>query len=175
MRPVVLTLGTIVTLHVAAGARTAGAQAASQTAGKASQATGLHACALLTDADITRITGTVNRFNTPPERSDMPNGATVCNFVGLDLTLTPRVTKQNFESNRKSAAQERNTTTEPVSGVGEEAYFYVRTRSSSSNVGIVFRTGSHQVALGDRVRSDSVAWFKPKLVELAKLAATRLP
>ena len=104
----------------------------------------------------------------------MPNGATTCSYVGLDLTLTPRVTKQNFEANRKSAAQQQNTTTEPVAGVGEEAYFYIRTRPSSSNVGIVFRTGSYQVALGDRVRSDSVAWFKPKVVELARLAATKL-
>ena len=175
MRPVVLTLGTIVTLHVAAGTRPVGGQAPSQTTGQASQATGLHACALLTDADITRITGTRNHFNTPPERSEMPNGSTVCNFVGLDMTLTPRVTKQNFESNRKSAAQERNTTTEPTSGVGDEAYFYVKARPSSSNVGIVFRVGSYQLALGDRVRSDSVAWFKPKLIELAKIAAAKLP
>ena len=29
-------------------------------------------------------------------------------------------------------------------------------------------------AQGDRVRSDSVAWFKPKLVEMAELAATKL-
>ena len=104
----------------------------------------------------------------------MPNGATTCNFVGLDITLTPRVTSPNFEANRKSAAQQPNTTTEPLSGVGEEAYYYIRSRSTSSNVGIVFRTGTNQVALGDRVRSDSVAWFKPKLVELAKLAATKL-
>ena len=113
-------------------------------------------------------------MNIPPERSEMPNGGSVCNFVGLDMTLTPRVTKQNFEANRKSAGTDRNTTTEPTSGVGEEAYFYVKSRVSSANVGIVFRGGSYQVALGDRVSSDSIAWLKPKLVELAKVAAAKL-
>lgn len=167
-------LGAIVLVHLAAGARVARAQAPAPPAGTASQASGPHACSLLTDADIERVTGTKNRVNVPPERTDMPNGATVCNFVGLDLTLTPRVTKQNFEANRKSAGQERNTTIESTSGVGEEAYFYVKTRPASANVGVVFRVGTYQVALGDRVRSDSVAWFKPKAVELAKIAATKL-
>lgn len=174
MRYMTLALGTIVSLHITADTRAAVAQASAAPAGKASQGTSLHACSLLTDADITRIKGTPNPLNVPPDRTDMPDGASTCNFVGLDLTLTPRVTTQNFESNRKSAAQQPNTTTEPTSGVGEEAYFYVRTRPSSSNVGIVFRAGSYQVALGDRVRSDSVAWFKPKLVELAKVAAAKL-
>jgi hypothetical protein len=174
MRFIARALGVIVALHIAAGARTVVAQASPAPAGKDSQMSGLHACSLLTDADITRIKGTPNQLNIPPERSEMPNGATMCNFVGLDLTLTPRVTKPNFESNRQSAGQERNTTTEPASGVGEEAYFYVKSRPTSSNVGIVFRVGSYQVALGDRVRSDSVAWFKPRLVELAKVAAAKL-
>jgi hypothetical protein len=165
MRYVTLALGTIVALHVTVGAHAAVAQASPA---------GLHACSLLTDADITRITGRPNQLNIPPDSSGMPNGSTTCNFVGLDLTLTPRVTKQNFESNRKSAGQDRNTTTEPTSGVGEEAYYYVKSRITSSNVGIVFRVGSYQIALGDRVRADSVAWFKPKLVELAKVAAAKL-
>ena len=168
---IALTLGTVVAFHITAGAQEAAAQASGAPAAKAAQAAGAHACSLLTDADIARITGRPNRVNIPPERSEMPNGSTTCNFVGLDITLTPRVTAQNFETNRKSAAQQPNTTTEPLSGVGDEAYFYVRTRPSSSNVGIVFRTGLNQIALGDRVRSDSVAWFKPKLVELAKLAS----
>jgi hypothetical protein len=174
MRSSTRALGMLIALHLATAARAAVAQAPAAPAGKASQTTGLHACSLLTDVDITRIKGTRNQLNIPPDRTDMPNGASTCNFVGLDITLTPRVTKPNFASNRTSAAQERNTATEPASGVGEEAYFYVKSRPSSSNVGIVFRVGSYQVALGDRVRSDSVAWFKPKLVELAKVAAAKL-
>ena len=169
MRSIGVTLGTVMVFHIAAGTPTLAAQA-----GKAPSAAGTHACSLITDADITRITGRANRFNTPPERAEMPNGSTTCSFVGLDITLTPRVTAQNFETNRKAAAQQPNTATEPLSEVSDEAYYLIRTRSSSSNVGIVFRTGTNQIALGDRVRSDSVAWFKPKLVELAKLAATKL-
>jgi hypothetical protein len=169
-----MALGTIVAVHVTAGAQAAVAQSSASPAGQASQAGGIHACSLVSEADIARITGRPNQAAIPPERTDMPNGGTVCNFEGLDITLTPRVTKQNFETNRQSAAQGQNTTTEPLSGVGEEAYFYERKRSSSSNVGVVFRVGSYQVALGDRVSSDSVAWFKPKVVELAKLAAAKV-
>ena len=172
MRSIALTLGTIVVVQIAAGAQAAQAQAP---ATAATQASGPHACSLLSDADILRITGKPNHFKTPPDQSEMPNGGSVCNYVHLDMTLTPRVTKQNFEANRKSAGTERNVTIEPASGVGEEAYFYVKSRTSSANVGIVFRSGSYQVALGDRVRTDSVAWLKPKLVELAKIAAAKLP
>jgi hypothetical protein len=114
-------------------------------------------------------------MNTAPERTDMPNGATTCNYVGLDVTLSPRVTPQSFQATRKTEEAGKDVTVESVSGVGDEAYFSVRARRSSSNVGIIVRRGTYQIALGDRVPSDSVAWMKPKLVELAKLAVTKLP
>ena len=134
----------------------------------------VHACSLVSEADIQRVTGTTNRMNTPPARSDNPSGGTQCNYQGLDIALTPGVNAQNFETNRTSAAQQRNTTTERLAGVGDEAYYYVRTRTSSSNVGVVFRVGNYQVALGDSVPNDSVEKFKPKVVELAKIAAAKL-
>ena len=170
MRLFTLGLGTLVTLQLSAASAAVAQAPASAPKGQA----GIHACSLVSEAEIQRVTGTTNRMSTPPSRSDAPNGGTQCNYVGLDIALTPGVTAQNFESNRKSAAQQRNTTTEPVSGVGEEAYYYVRTRSSSSNVGVVFRVGTYQVALGDSVPSDSVEKFKPKVVELAKIAAAKL-
>ena len=161
----------LVTLQLSAAASVAvGRLPASALKGQS----GLHACSLVTEAEIQRVTGTTNRMNTPPSRGDTPSGGTQCNYVGLDIALTPGVNAQNFETNRKSAGQQRNTTTEPLAGVGEEAYYYVRARSSSSNVGVVFRVGTYQVALGDTVPSASVEKFKPKVVELAKLAAARL-
>ena len=164
-------LGTAVTLQISAAVAVAFAQAPpSAPKGQAI----IHACSLVSEADIQRITGTANRMNTPPSRADSPSGGTQCNYVGLDIALTPGVNAQNFQTNRKSAAQQRNTTTEPLAGVGDEAYYYVRTRSSSSNVGVVFRVGTYQVALGDSVPSGSVEKFKPKIVELAKIAATKL-
>jgi hypothetical protein len=140
----------------------------------AAKGAGIHACSLVTEAEIQRVTGATNQMKTPPSRSDAPNGGTQCNYVGLDIALTPGVNAQNFDINRQAAAQQRNTTTEPVTGLGDEAYVYVRTRSGSSNVGVVFRAGTYQVALGDRVPSDSVKTFTPKVVELARIAATRL-
>ena len=171
MRISILCLGTVVTLELSAAAAVSVAQApASALKGQA----GLHACSLVSETEIQRVTGTTNRMNTPPSRADAPSGGTQCNYVGLDIALTPGVNAQNFQSNRQSAAQQRNTTTEPLAGVGEEAYYYVRARSSSSNVGVVFRMGTYQVALGDSVPAGSVEQFKSKLVELAKIAAAKL-
>lgn len=170
MRILTLCLGTVVTLQLAAPAVALARPPASAPNGQAAT----HACSLVSDADIQRVTGTTNRAKTPPARADLPSGGTQCNYVGLDIALTPGVNAQNFETNRKSAAQQRNTTTEPLAGVGDEAYYYVQTRSSSSNVGVVFRVGTQQVALGDRVPSDSVEKFKLTLVELAKIAAAKL-
>ena len=133
-----------------------------------------HACSLLSDADIARVTGKPNRANGPLQRSEQPTGLTQCSHYALDVALTPRVTPQTFERTRKGQEGGKNVTIEPVSGVGDEAYFYVRARRSTNNVGIIVRTGQYQVALGDLVSSDSVAWFKPKLVELAKLAAAKV-
>ena len=169
MRSMTLTLGVMLAFHAATVAPSAFAQAP-----KGNASTDLHACSLLSDADIVRITGRPNRMNTPPVRTEMPNGATTCSHVGLDITLTPRVTAQNFQANRKSQEAGKDMTVESASGVGDEAYYSVHARRSSSNVGIVVRRGTYQIALGDRVPTDSVAWMKPKLVELAKLAITKL-
>lgn len=169
MRIFTLCLGAVVTLQLSAAASAAQAPA-SPPKGQAA----VHACSLVSEADIQRVTGTTNRMNTPPSRSDTPSGGTQCNYVGLDIALTPGVNAQNFQTNRASAAQQRGTTTEPLTGVGDEAYYYIRARSSSSGVGVVFRVGTYQVALGDNVPSGSVEAFKPKIVELAKIAAAKL-
>ena len=102
------------------------------------------------------------------------NGVTTCSYVGLDMTLYPRVTPENFQTMRKREEATTGVTVESAAGVGDEAYFSVRGRRSSSNVGIIVRRGTYQLALGDRMPADSVAWMKPKLVELAKLAITKL-
>lgn len=166
MRPIALMSGTILTLHAAAGAR----DALAQTSGKS---TGPHACDLLSNADIARITGQPNRLSIAPERGELPS-LTQCNYYALDVALTPRVTSEVFASTRKQQETGKNVTIESVSGVGDEAYFYVRSRRSTNNVGIIVRAGTYQVALGDLTPADSVAWFKPKLVELAKLAVAKL-
>ena len=164
-------MGTVVTLLLSAAVSTVAAEA-TQSAPKGPS--GLHACALVSEADIQRVTGTTNRMNTPPSRGGGASGGTQCNYIGLDIALTPGVNAQNFQTNRNSAAEQRNTKTEPLTGVGDEAYYYVRSRTSTSNVGVVFRVGTYQVALGDTVPSDSVEKFKPKFVELARIAAAKL-
>jgi hypothetical protein len=169
MRILTLCLATIITLQLSTDLSVR-VQAAGTRAGRQA----IHACSLVSEADLQRITGTTNRPTSPPSRTETPNGATQCNYVGLNIALTPGVNAQNFQANRQSAAQQRGTVTEPLAGVGEEAYYFVRARTSSSQVGVVFRVGTHQVALGDSIPSASVDQFKPKLVELAKVAAAKL-
>ena len=150
------------------GARATMAQATKGASGA------VHACSLFTDADIARITGRRAAHPFPADTSALPGGHTECHWVNLGAALTPNVTPQNFGATRKQQETAKNTTIESVSSVGDEAYFWDRRAGGDQYVGIVFRVGQYQLALSDMLPADSVAWFKPKLVELAKFAAPKL-
>ena len=150
------------------GARAALAQATKGASGF------VHACSLFTEADITRITGRAIRVKFPADTSTLPSGHTECHWVNLGAALTPKVTPQAFGATRKQQETAKNTTIESVSGVGDEAYFWERRAGGDQYVGIVFRVAQYQLALSDMLPPDSVAWLKPKLVELAKFAAPKL-
>ena len=150
------------------GARAATAQATRDASGV------VHACSLFTDADIARITGRRAPITFPADTSALPSGHTECHWVNLGAALTPNVTAQLFEATRKQQVSAKNTTIESVSGVGDEAYFWQRRAGGDEYVGIVFRVGQYQLALSDMLPPDSVAWLKPKLVELGKFATPKL-
>jgi hypothetical protein len=163
----------IISLGVLGLVTTFGASAAMAQATK--DASGfVHACSLFTDADIARITGRLTRINFPADTSALPSGHTECHWVNLGAALTPKVTSQRFQATRKQQETAKNTTIESVSGVGDDAYFWERRAGGDQYVGIVFRVGQYQLALSDMLPPDSVAWLKPKLVELAKFAAPKL-
>jgi hypothetical protein len=134
----------------------------------------VHACSLFTDDDIARITGRRAAIKFPADTSALASGHTECHWVNLGAALTPRVTPQQFGATRKQEETAKNTTIESASGVGDEAYFWQRRVGGDQYVGIVFRVGQYQLVLSDMLPPDSVAWLKPKLVELAKFAAPKL-
>jgi hypothetical protein len=150
------------------GARATMAQATTGASGV------VHACSLFTDADIARITGRRTPIKFPADTSTLPSGHTECHWVNLGAALTPKVTPQGFAATRKQQESAKNTTIESVSGAGDEAYFWERRAGGDQYVGIVFRVGQYQLALSDMLPPDSVAWLKPKLVELAKFATPKL-
>jgi hypothetical protein len=133
----------------------------------------VHACSLFTDADIARITGRA-AVNWPADTSALPSGHTECHWVNLGAALTPKVTPEQFAATRKRQEAAKDIAVASVSGVGDEAYFMERKTGGEQYVGIVFRVGQYQLALSDALPADSVAWLKPKLVELAKFAAPKL-
>jgi len=137
------------------GARAAVAQATKGASGA------VHACSLFTDAVIAKITGRGTSVPFPADTSALPGGHTECHWVNLGAALTPNVTPQN-------------TAIELISGLGEEAYFWERRAGGEQYVGLVFRVGQYQLALSDMLPADSVAWFKPKLVQLAQFATPKL-
>jgi len=150
------------------GARVAVAQSTKGASGV------VHACSLFTEAEIAQITGRAAAVKFPADTSALPSGHTECHWVNLGAALTPNVTQQRFGTTRKQQETAKNTTIESVSGVGDEAYFWERRAGGDQYVGIVFRVGQYQLALSDMLPADSVAWLKPKLVELAKFAAPKL-
>jgi len=150
------------------GARAAVAQATKGASGA------VHACSLFTDAVIAKITGRGTSVPFPADTSALPGGHTECHWVNLGAALTPNVTPQQFGATRKQQEAAKNTAIELISGLGEEAYFWERRAGGEQYVGLVFRVGQYQLALSDMLPADSVAWFKPKLVQLAQFATPKL-
>jgi hypothetical protein len=155
------------------GAPTASAQAPAGTSARAGQAA-VHACSLFTDAEIARITGRRAPISFPADTATLPSGHTECHWMNLGAALTPNVTPQRFAATRKQQETAKDVKVTPVSGVGDEAYFWERSAGPDRYTGIVFRVGQYQLALSDMLPPDSVAWLKPKLVELAKFATPKL-
>jgi hypothetical protein len=153
-----------------------GAVMALSTAARA-QGTKVEACSLLTATQIEQISKRTNQFKLAPSASDpteVPKGVTECHYLGFDFSLTSGgMTRDWFESTRKQQ-EKSGVSTEPVSGLGDEAYFWERKGQGESLVGIAFRVGPNRLVMQDMTPPDSVKFVKPVLLELAKTAAPKL-
>jgi hypothetical protein len=62
-----------------------------------------------------------------------------------------------------------------VSGVGDEAYYLWNPKPGPYRaVGIVYRLGTRQLAIGEMVPSDSIEGRKPTLLSFARLTAPKV-
>lgn len=163
-------------VQASAALSAATAQAGGQPPGKSGQVAAADACSLLSAAEMKQITGRENPLNLPPSRADpadLPKGVSECSYLGIDLSLTSQMTREWFDATRKDQVKSGEKVT-PVSGVGDEAYFWERPGGSDSQVGIAMRVGQQRLAMQDMVRPDSVESVKPILLALAKAAAAKM-
>lgn len=158
-----LTLGIAVLVSAAA-------PLAAQPAGSGS---GKSACSILSADEILKISKKVNRFGLKP-RGDEFKGVSECGFVGYEFSLVGNQTAQSFEALRKGQSAMKGVTVQPVPGVGDEAFYWVRAASFQPLVAIAMRVGSYRFAIQEMVPADSVEIIKPTLLALAKAAAPRL-
>jgi hypothetical protein len=158
------------TLGVAVGLSCCAAALAAQ---PAAGGPGRSACSILSAEEILQISKKVNRLGMKP-RGDEYKGVSQCGFVGYEFSLVGNQTAQSFEATRKQQASMKDVTVQPVAGVGDGAFYWVRASSFEPLVAIAIRVGPYRLGIQEMVPADSVEIVKPTLLALAKAAAPRL-
>jgi hypothetical protein len=166
-----LALGLLVAFQLVIGRSTALAQAPAPSAGTRSQT--VAACLVLTPQEIERISKLRNTFNMPPEGEGVSTTATGCHYLEFDFQLTRPMTREAFIARRDREARSGHKI-QPVSGVGDDAYFWEQPSASNGLLAIGLRVGQSEFGIQVMLPADSVAVMKPVLLELAKAAAPKL-
>jgi hypothetical protein len=168
------TLGTSVVMLASAALSTVAAQGAGKAAG---QATGPTACSIIDVAEMKRITGRTDylkRGPVPADPNETPKGVSECEFLGISFSLTSAMKPDWFNTTRSDQVKS-GTKVEPVSGVGDEAYYWWDPKPGSDRqVGVAFRAGSYRLVVMDMTSADSIQAMKPVLLAIAKMAAPKL-
>ena len=170
------TLGILMTVQAMIALSTAGAQSAAKAA-PAVQEGGPTACSIINADELKRLTGLkdwLGKGPVPADPSEVPKGVSECEYLGLSFSLTSSMTPKWFDDTRTGQVK-NGTKTQPVSGVGDDAYYWWDPKPGSlRQVGIAFRTGSHRLVIMDMTSSDSVEVVKPQLLAVAKATAPKL-
>ena len=156
----------------------AGAQTARQTAEKelAKKPTNtLHACSLITRADVTKATGSDPLVD--PEQAGQ--GGWLCNVgVGELKVYSGPNSWESWESTRKAFKKEQEPTT-PAPAFGERAYFFYPTPDNQYQGNVAFlvvNRGNHTLALSlDAPRGKPASSMRPALESLMKTVIARVP
>jgi hypothetical protein len=143
------------------------------------QAADQHACSLFQPNDLLRITGRKDIGGRGPRASkpgELRAGTTECDFLNISMTLTQNMTPAWFARNRKMSEDAPDRwKVQSVSGLGDEAYYMWDPRPGSNrNVGLVFRAGSKQMAIGQLASADSIESTKPMLMQIARLLLPKM-
>jgi len=170
------TLGILMTAQAIIAVSTAGAQSGAKAA-PAAQGGGPTACSIINADELKRLTGLKDWLGKGPvaaDPSEVPKGVSECEYLGLSFSLTSSMTPKWFDDTRNGQVK-NGTKTQPVSGVGDDAYYWWDPKPGSlRQVGIAFRTGSHRLVIMDMTSSDSVEVVKPQLLAVAKATAPKL-
>ena len=133
-------------------------------------------CTVLTAAEIEQVTEAAESGNLKPMISvapQVPQGVSECDYLGISFSLTAQMSKQWFDATRTDQAK-GGTKVTPVSGVGDDAYYWYLPAKSLGQMGIAFRVGQSRLVIMDLVNSDAEAeQVKPVLLALAKAAAPK--
>ena len=142
-----------------------------------SQAGGPTACSIIEAEELKRLTGLRDVLRQGPvaaDASEVPKGITECEYLGLSFSLTTRMTREWFDRTRQDQIK-RGTKVEPVSGLGDEAYYWWDPRPGTyRQVGIALRSGSYRLAIMDMASSDSIQAAKATVLKAAQHTAPKL-
>jgi hypothetical protein len=109
-------------------------------------------CTVLTATEIEQITKRPNPANIPPmiaAASEVPKGVSECDYLGISFSLTAQMSKQWFDATRTDQAK-RGTKVTPVSGVGDDAYYWYLPAKSLGQMGIASGVGQSRLVMMDR-------------------------
>lgn len=159
---------------VSAAAQTPRAQAEKEMTKKV-PAGNVQACALITRADITKVTGRDPLVD--PEPSGQ--GGWICNVGSGELKLYSGPKSWDaWESTLKSFKKDKEPQT-PVSGFGERAYFLYPKLDNADQGAVAFlitKAGNYTLALSlDAPKGKSAESMRPALESLMKTILGRLP
>ena len=108
------TLGTLVAAQMFAIVTSAAAQAGGPTA-----------CSIINADEMKRITGLKDVLKTGPQATDpseLPNGRSECEYLGLTFSVTSPMAKAYFDGTRASQAK-GGMKVESAPGVGDDAFY----------------------------------------------------
>jgi hypothetical protein len=128
-------------------------------------------------AQMLQITGRKDSLGRGPQKQDpaeIPQHTSGCDFLGVLLVLDDPFTAEQFARARAVIEKRAAYKSQPVSGVGDEAYV-----TWAPPVGVVrpvhltFRSGNKRITMVDIVPPDSIETAKKWLIAFGKTAASR--
>lgn len=168
------------TAVVALGAlSSAAAETNSELAGRLidKQSTAVPACALLSDQEITKMTGRPSY--TKAEGVQLKNGGSSCTWdsgVNINLFSGPGSAEQH-EDFLKAFEQDK-TPRQTISGLGDSAYAtaWMGNQYQGNHAVLVVRKGVHTMGISLQAKgSETPQSVQPKLITVAKAALAKLP
>ena len=136
------------------------------------------ACTVIDTGLLKRLTGRKDyRGDIPPtpvEPAVPGPERTACMYLEVSYEMASPMKPETFAKDR-AFLERGGATTAPVSGIGDQAYYWWSPKPGGTRpVGIVFRTKSSQLLIFEVTSSDSIEIFKPRLLAMAKSAASKL-